>query len=94
MTIEGNWIRGALSKDFPNIKAKVVELPGGPRRQGHAAVQQLLGHRRQEHAPGGQAVDLVKSMIATDQQMAFAKAFGVMPSTDEGAQKFADDLPR
>ena len=33
-------------------------------------------------------------MIATDQQLAFAKAFGVMPSTTEGAQKFADDLPR
>ena len=53
MTIEGNWIRGALSKDFPNIKAKVVELPGGPRGQGHPAVQQLLGHRRQEQEPGG-----------------------------------------
>ena len=26
--------------------------------------------------------------------MAFAKAFGVMPSTQEGAKKFADDLPR
>ena len=52
MTIEGNWIRGALTKDFPNIKTKVVELPGRPGRQGHAAVQQLLGHRGQERAPG------------------------------------------
>jgi multiple sugar transport system substrate-binding protein len=39
------------------------------------------------------AVDLVKAMIATDQQMAFAKAFGVMPSTTEGAEKFAQEYP-
>ena len=35
MTIEGNWIKGRLSKDYPNIKAKFVELPAGPGRQGH-----------------------------------------------------------
>ena len=92
MTIEGNWIQGALSKDFPNIKYKVVELPGGPRRQGHAVVQQLLGHRRQEQEPGG-GRRLGQVDDATDQQLAFAKAFGVMPSTTEGAQKFADTFP-
>jgi multiple sugar transport system substrate-binding protein len=30
MTIEGNWIRGALKNDFPYVKAKIVELPAGP----------------------------------------------------------------
>ena len=30
MTIEGNWITGAMQADFPNIKYKVVELPKGP----------------------------------------------------------------
>ena len=39
------------------------------------------------------AVDLVKAMTTADQQMAFAKAFGVMPSTTEGAEKFAQEYP-
>ncbi|MES1170170.1 MAG: extracellular solute-binding protein, partial [Leifsonia sp.] len=34
MTIEGNWITGALTSDFPNIKYKVAELPEGPAGKG------------------------------------------------------------
>ena len=92
MTIEGNWIRGALSKDFPNIKAKVVELPAGPAGKGTLVFSNCWGIAAKSKNQAA-AVDLVKSMIATDQQLAFAKAFGVMPSTTEGAQKFADTYP-
>ncbi len=60
--------------------------------QGHPALQQLLGHRREVAQPA-QSVDLVKSLITTDQQMAFADAFGVMPSTEEGAKAFAAKFP-
>ena len=92
MTIEGNWIRGALSKDFPNIKAKVVELPAGPAGKGTLVFSNCGGIAAKSKNQAA-AVDLVKSMIATDQQLAFAKAFGVMPSTTEGAQKFAETYP-
>ena len=34
MTIEGNWIGGALSKDFPDVKYRTVELPAGPKGKG------------------------------------------------------------
>src|SRR5690242_11565772 len=34
MTIEGNWISGAMSHDYPTIKYKVVELPAGPAGKG------------------------------------------------------------
>lgn len=34
MTIEGNWIRGALTKDYPGVKTTVVELPAGPGGKG------------------------------------------------------------
>ena len=92
MTIEGNWIRGALTKDFPNIKTKVVELPAGPAGKGTLLFSNCWGIAAKS-ANQGQAVDLVKSLTSVDQQMAFAKAFGVMPSTEEGAKKFAATYP-
>jgi len=88
MTIEGNWIRGALTKDYPTIKTKVVELPAGPAGKGTLLFSNCWGIAAKS-AHQGQAVDLVKSLTSVDQQMAFAKAFGVMPSTQEGATKFA-----
>ena len=92
MTIEGNWIRGALSKDFPDIKTKIVELPAGPAGNGTLLFSNCWGVAAKSKNQAA-AVDLVKAMIATDQQMAFAKAFGVMPSTTEGAKKFAQEYP-
>ena len=92
MTIEGNWIHGALNKDYPNIKARIVELPAGPAGKGTLLFSNCWGIAAKS-AHQSQAVDLVKSLTSVDQQMAFAKAFGVMPSTQEGAQKFAQAYP-
>jgi multiple sugar transport system substrate-binding protein len=92
MTIEGNWIRGALSKDFPDVKTKIVELPAGPAGKGTLLFSNCWGVAAKSKNQAA-AVDLVKAMITTDQQMAFAKAFGVMPSTTEGAEKFAQEYP-
>ena len=92
MTIEGNWIRGALSKDFPNIKAKVVELPAGPAGKGTLLFSNCWGVAAKSKNQAA-AVDLVKSMITTEQQMAFAKAFGVMPSTKAGSEQYAKEFP-
>jgi multiple sugar transport system substrate-binding protein len=92
MTIEGNWIRGALSKDFPDIKARVVELPAGPEGKGTLLFSNCWGIAAKSKNQAA-AVDLVKSMTATDQQMAFADAFGVMPSTEEGSERFAKEYP-
>ena len=37
MTIEGNWIKGAMTNDFPDVKYTVVApLPEGPAGPGHA----------------------------------------------------------
>lgn len=93
MTIEGNWIRGALTKDFPKIKAKVVELPAGPGGKGTLLFSNCWGIAAKSKQQS-QAVDLVKSLISVDQQLAFAKAYGVMPSTAEGAKKFAETYPQ
>lgn len=92
MTIEGNWVLGALTKDYPTIKAKVVELPAGPAGKGTLLFSNCWGiaARSSHHAA---AVDLVRSLTSDPQQMAFAKAFGVMPSTTEGLSQYAVAFP-
>jgi multiple sugar transport system substrate-binding protein len=92
MTIEGNWIRGALKNDFPDVKTKVVELPAGPAGQGTLLFSNCWGIAAKSKNQAA-AVDLVKSLTSVDQQMTFAKAFGVMPSTTEGAKQYATEFP-
>lgn len=92
MTIEGNWIAGAMTKDFPSIKYKVVELPSGPGGKGTLAFTNCWGIAAKSKNQAA-SVDLVKSLIATDQQMAFAKAFGVMPSTSAAVAVYKTTYP-
>ncbi|HRW17831.1 MAG TPA: extracellular solute-binding protein [Dermatophilaceae bacterium] len=92
MTIEGNWISGAMTKDYPTIKYKVVELPAGPAGKGTLAFTNCWGIAAKSKNQAA-AVDLVKAFISTDQQMAFAKAFGVMPSTTEANAKYKAEYP-
>ena len=92
MTIEGNWIKGALTKDFPKIKAKFVELPEGPAGKGTLMFSNCWGIAAKS-AHQTQAVDLVKFLTSVDQQLAFTKAFGPMPSTEEGIAKFKTEYP-
>ena len=92
MTIEGNWIKGALTKDFPKIKAKFVELPQGPAGKGTLMFSNCWGiAAKSTHQK--QAVDLVKYLTSVDQQLAFTKAFGPMPSTAAGIAKFKTEYP-
>lgn len=93
MTIEGNWMRGALKNDFPDVKATVAELPEGPGGKGTLLFTNCWGIA--EKSPNqAQAVELVTFLTSVEQQMAFAEAFGVMPSTVEGAEKFAETYPQ
>jgi multiple sugar transport system substrate-binding protein len=93
MTIEGNWIKGALTKDYPTIKARIVELPAGPTGKGTLVFSNCWGiAAKSTHQ--SQAVDLVKFLTTVDQQLAFTKAFGPMPSTEEGIAKFKTDYPQ
>ena len=92
MTIEGNWIRGALTKDYPSIKAKAVELAAGPAGKGTLLFSNCWGIAAKSSHQAA-AVDLVKSLTSVQQQLAFAKAFGVMPSTTEGVSQYAAAFP-
>ena len=47
MTVEGNWIIGAMQSTYPKVSYEVVPMPAGPERPPwDARLHQLLGHRR------------------------------------------------
>jgi multiple sugar transport system substrate-binding protein len=96
MTIEGNWIKGAVTNDYPDLKYKTVELPEGPEGKGTLQFTQCWGVSADSKAQA-QAVELVKALTTVEQQMKFAEAFGVMPSrqsaADQYTEKFPEDAP-
>lgn len=79
MTIEGNWIVGGLKADYPDVKYTVVELPAGPAGKGTLQFTNAWGIAA-DSSHKEDAVALVEFLTSADQQMAFAGAFGVMPS--------------
>ncbi len=92
MTVEGNWITGALKSDFPNLKYKVVELPAGPAGKGTLQFTNCWGIAADSQNTEG-AKALVAALTATDQQLAFSKAFGVMPSIKSAADAWKTANP-
>lgn len=93
MVVEGNWIEGAMKKDYPKVDYRVVELPAGPKGKGTLTFSNCWGIAAKSQNQSA-AVDLVKSLEGTEQQMKFATAFGVMPSTTEGATQYAAKFPK
>jgi multiple sugar transport system substrate-binding protein len=96
MTLEGNWIKGAVTNDYPDLKYTTVELPAGPQGKGTLQFTQCWGVAADSKAQA-QAVELVKALSTVEQQMKFAEAFGVMPSrisaADQYKAKFPEDAP-
>ena len=91
MTIEGNWITGALG-DYPDVKAKVVELPAGPAGKGTLQFTNCWGMAAD--SPNQKAaLDLVQFLTSADQQLAFSEAFGPMPSVQSAAETWKSDNP-
>jgi multiple sugar transport system substrate-binding protein len=92
MTIEGNWIKGAMQSDFKTVKYTVAALPAGPAGPGTLAFTQCWGIPASSKFKD-QALDFVNAMTAADQQLAFAKAFGVMPSRQSVAAQYQSQFP-
>ncbi|WP_431924449.1 sugar ABC transporter substrate-binding protein [Nonomuraea jabiensis] len=92
MTIEGNWIKGALKADFPDVKYSVHELPAGPKGKGTLSFTNCWGiSAKSKHKE--QAIAFVEAMTKADQQMTFAKAFGVMPSRQSAKAAYTAEFP-
>ncbi len=93
MTIEGNWIKGAMKSDYPNVDYQIAPLPAG-QQPGTLAFTQCWGIPASSPYKT-QALAFVDAMTSAQQQLAFADAFGVMPSRqsvkDAYVQKFPGD---
>ena len=96
MTIEGNWIRGAMKNDYPDVEYTVHELPEGPAGKGTLLFTQCYGVAAASEFQD-QSVSLVEALTSAEAQLAAADAFGVMPSRqsakDGYVAKYPDDAP-
>lgn len=92
MTIEGNWIKGAMTNDYPDVEYLTVELPEGPAGKGTLQFTQCWGISAQSDAKDA-AVELVDFLTAPEQQLAAAEAFGVMPSRQSASEGYLEQFP-
>lgn len=92
MTIEGNWIRGAMKNDYASVKYIVVPLPVGPKGPGTLSFTQCWGVAAKSPNQAA-AIDLVKALTAKDAQLGFAKSFGVMPSRQSAQAEYVAAFP-
>ncbi|WP_144127264.1 sugar ABC transporter substrate-binding protein [Catellatospora sichuanensis] len=92
MTIEGNWIKGALAGDYPGVRYTVHELPAGPAGEGTLSFTTCWGISARTPYRA-QAVAFVEAMTAVDQQLAFASAYGVMPSVTTARDRYLQAFP-
>lgn len=92
MTIEGNWITGAMSNDYPDVDYLVAELPAGPAGQGTMQFTNCWGMAAD--SPNQQAaLELVEYLTSAEQQLAFSAAFGPMPSVQSAADQWMTENP-
>lgn len=92
MTMEGNWIKGAMTNDYPDVDYTVAELPEGPAGPGTLLFSNCWGIAAESEAQA-QAVDLVNYLTAPEQQLGFAEAFGVMPSRQSATADYTEAFP-
>ncbi|WP_328345212.1 extracellular solute-binding protein [Streptomyces violaceus] len=93
MTIEGNWIAGAMKNDYPGVKYKTVPLPAGPAGKGTLAFTQCWGIAAKSKNKAA-ALDFVKAMTTKDNQLTFAQAIGVMPSLQSAEADYIAKSPQ
>jgi multiple sugar transport system substrate-binding protein len=92
MTIEGNWIEGAMKSDYPKVKYEIAPLPAGPAGAATLEFTQCWGisAKSKNHAAD---IAFVNAMTAPQQQLTFAKAFGVIPSRQSAQATYLQQFP-
>lgn len=91
MVIEGNWITGAMQADYSDIEYRVAELPAGVQK-GTLQYTNAWGLAADGDNKAA-AIQLVEYLTSTEQQLAAAKAFGVMPSVQSAADGYRTEFP-
>ncbi len=92
MTLEGNWIKGAMKTDYPDVDYTVAEVPEGSEGKGTLLFTQCWGVADASKAQA-QAVELVDYLTTPEQQIKFAEAFGVMPSRQAAVEDYKSAFP-
>jgi multiple sugar transport system substrate-binding protein len=92
MTIEGNWIVGAMKNDFPTVKYAVAELPAGPKGKGTMSFSVCYGVAKAGKNKAA-ALDFVKFLTSPEEQLAVTKEFPVMPSRKSLADEWLAGKP-
>lgn len=92
MTIEGNWITGAMKSDYPGIKYQVAELPAGPAGKGTLQFTNCWGIAADSPNQAA-ALKLVEKLTSKGDQLAFSQAFGPMPSIKSAASEWKSANP-
>jgi multiple sugar transport system substrate-binding protein len=92
MTIEGNWVVGALTNDFPDVAYTVVPLPEGPGGSGTLQFTNCWGIAADSDNKEA-AIELVRYLVSDEQQMTFAEGFGVMPSVESVRDQWTEQFP-
>lgn len=92
MVIEGNWITGALTNDYPDVNYTVAELPAGPGGEGTLQFTNCWGMAA-DSTNQDAALELVEYLTSTEQQLAFSEAFGPMPSIQSTADAWTSANP-
>jgi multiple sugar transport system substrate-binding protein len=82
----------AMQSDYPTVKYTVNPMPAGPKGQGTLSFTQCWGISAKTKYQD-QAVKFVQAMTAGTQQLAFAKAFGVMPSRQSVQGQYSSQFP-
>lgn len=93
MTIEGNWIAGAMTHDYPTVSYKAVELPAGPAGKGTLQYDGGWGLAAASKNKTD-AMALISYLTQTKVEMGNAKAFGVMPSVRADAKEWKKLYPQ
>ena len=93
MTIEGNWIAGAMKNDYPSVGYKVVQLPRGPKGQGTLQYDGGWGlAAASKNKPD--SMNLISFLTNKSIEMGMAKAFGVMPSIMSAKKQWLKVYPQ
>jgi multiple sugar transport system substrate-binding protein len=94
MDIIGDWENGTLQTDYPGVKYKVYPLPAGPTGI-HATLSftNCWGVPEDSKNLGG-ALEFVKFLTTTQQEMTFAKDFGVIPSLQSAQAQYVRTYPQ
>jgi multiple sugar transport system substrate-binding protein len=93
MTIEGPWMFGALTSDYPKIKYKIVPLPAGPTGTKGTLVFTNCWAISAASKNHDQALNLVEYLTQPSVEMQFAKAFGVIPSVQSAQTEYLKEFP-